>query len=401
MDQGDVREQDVVVVEPSSTTTSSSSASAVLLDFSSMFGKPLKTRKSTKKKTRAKSEDCVPLEAAVESYPVAEDDEDEEEEQETEDMFEIMPTVCDDSAMIDYSVAVPRNLTVTREDMARRKHLDLVRWYCISRPQYKKSCGISSLTSCWNYLYSTLGHGHLQPISQEEVMAMLGFKPPFQDIRFGPFTGNQTLVRWFGLINKRFGVTGSAGVFWKLHGPNRTVGVSADDALDKLKQGLRDTKTAFIYHCFNHYLCPIGYDEMPISQVDAYQAEVSKHDTETWIAIGEPSRAHPPIHFKRWTDIAKDIDCQNPSYFNIRHTERGVMQRQSAVFTTGKKLGGNLHCLLYFSSAGDDAMNGSHDDSSLAEPRDDEKERSDDMISTGENASVMQVDIQSQPQSAE
>lgn len=31
--------------------------------------------------------------------------------------------------------------------------------YCISRPQYKTSCGISSLVSCWNFLYSTLGAG--------------------------------------------------------------------------------------------------------------------------------------------------------------------------------------------------------------------------------------------------
>ena len=31
--------------------------------------------------------------------------------------------------------------------------------YCISRPQYKTSCGISSLVSCWNFLYSTMGAG--------------------------------------------------------------------------------------------------------------------------------------------------------------------------------------------------------------------------------------------------
>lgn len=31
--------------------------------------------------------------------------------------------------------------------------------YCISRPQYKTSCGMSSLVSCWNFLYSTLGAG--------------------------------------------------------------------------------------------------------------------------------------------------------------------------------------------------------------------------------------------------
>lgn len=40
-----------------------------------------------------------------------------------------------------------------------RKYFNQKRWHCISRPQYKYSCGISSLVSCWNYLYSNLGHG--------------------------------------------------------------------------------------------------------------------------------------------------------------------------------------------------------------------------------------------------
>lgn len=52
--------------------------------------------------------------------------------------------------------------------------------YCISRPQYKTSCGISSLVSCWNFLYSTLGAGkwaacilsHIKKKSAYEVWAM-------------------------------------------------------------------------------------------------------------------------------------------------------------------------------------------------------------------------------------
>ncbi|XP_010726919.1 basic immunoglobulin-like variable motif-containing protein [Meleagris gallopavo] len=81
------------------------------------------------------------------------------------------------------------------EDVKERKVLDLRRWYCISRPQYKTSCGISSLVSCWNFLYSTLGAGSLPPITQEEALHILGFQPPFEEIRFGPFTGNTTLMR--------------------------------------------------------------------------------------------------------------------------------------------------------------------------------------------------------------
>ena len=36
----------------------------------------------------------------------------------------------------------------------------------------------------------------LRPISQEEALLVLGFVPPFGEIRFGPFTGNQTLMRY-------------------------------------------------------------------------------------------------------------------------------------------------------------------------------------------------------------
>ena len=89
--------------------------------------------------------------------------------------------------------------------MAERKCMDQRRWFCMARPQYPKSCGISSLTSCWNFLFSTLGAGTHRPISTEEALEVLGFKPPYQGVSFGAFTGNNTLIQWFGLLNKYFG----------------------------------------------------------------------------------------------------------------------------------------------------------------------------------------------------
>ena len=70
---------------------------------------------------------------------------------------------------------IPKNLQITQEEMAKRKVMDQRRWFCMARPQYPKSCGISSLVSCWNYLYSTLGVGQKQPISTEEALEVLGF----------------------------------------------------------------------------------------------------------------------------------------------------------------------------------------------------------------------------------
>lgn len=38
-------------------------------------------------------------------------------------------------------------------------------WMTISRPQYKRTCGISSLVSLWNFQFSKLGMGNKDPIS--------------------------------------------------------------------------------------------------------------------------------------------------------------------------------------------------------------------------------------------
>nr|XP_045002129.1 basic immunoglobulin-like variable motif-containing protein isoform X2 [Jaculus jaculus] len=228
------------------------------------------------------------------------------------------------------------------EDIKQRKVLDLRRWYCISRPQYKTSCGISSLISCWNFLYSTIGAGSLPPITQEEALHILGFQPPFEDIRFGPFTGNTTLMRWFRQINDHFHVKGCSYVLYKPHGKNKTAGETASGALSKLTRGLRDESLAFIYHCQNHYFCPIGFEATPVKASKAFRGPLSPQEVEYWILIGESSRKHPAIHCKRWADIVTDLNTQNPEYLDIRHLERGLQFRKT------KKVGGNLHCIIAF-----------------------------------------------------
>ncbi|CAB1323716.1 unnamed protein product, partial [Coregonus sp. 'balchen'] len=214
--------------------------------------------------------------------------------------------------------------------------------YCISRPQYKTSCGISSLVSCWNFLYSTLGAGSLPPISQEGALQILGFQPPFEEIKFGPFTGNATLMRWFRQINDNFRVRGCSYILYKPHGKHKTAGETAEGALLKLTQGLRDDTMAYIYHCQNHYFCPVGFEATPFKAAKAYRGTLPTNEMEHWILIGEPSRKHPAIHCKKWADIVTDLNTQNPEYLDIRHTERGIQCRKT------KKVGGNLHCIMAF-----------------------------------------------------
>ncbi|KAK7889153.1 hypothetical protein WMY93_024713 [Mugilogobius chulae] len=228
------------------------------------------------------------------------------------------------------------------DELKQRKVLDLRRWFCVSRPQYKTSCGISSLVSCWNFLYSTLGAGSLPPISQEEALHILGFQPPFEEIKFGPFTGNATLMRWFRQINDNFRVRGCSYILYKPHGKHKTAGETAEGALLKLTQGLKDESMAFIYHCQNHYFCPVGFEATPLKATKAYRGPLPITEMEHWILIGEPSRKHPAIHCKRWSDIVTDLNTQNPEFLDIRHLERGIQRRKT------KKVGGNLHCIIAF-----------------------------------------------------
>jgi hypothetical protein len=247
---------------------------------------------------------------------------------------------------IDEAIAVPRNLTTTREDLLARHHFDTNRWLCLSRPQYKRSCGVSSLTSVWNTLYSKIGYGELPPISQEEVMTIIGFKPPFEDIRWGPFTGNTSLMRWFYKINKTKGVKGKAYYFWKPHGTGRTIGITDEKAEEMTLEALRSKHIALIYHCLNHYMVPIGFRQDARAPRMALLPKLERSDVDLRILIGEPSRGGmPSIHERLFSDVAKDLHTEAPFKFNIRHIDRGVQKREKC-----KKVGGTLHCFIGFRS---------------------------------------------------
>ena len=131
-----------------------------------------------------------------------------------------------------------------------RKFLSLPKWHCIPRPQYKAACGITSLTAVFNYLFSVLGVGALPPLSTEQVMALLGFLPPFDQIHFGRFTGNDTLMRWFQRLVDYFGVSGQCSYLWKANGQHRTPDVTPESALQSIKEAVRSDNDMLIYHWF-------------------------------------------------------------------------------------------------------------------------------------------------------
>lgn len=47
--------------------------------------------------------------------------------------------------------------------------------------------------------------------------------------------------------------------------------LTAEGALLKLTAGLKDESMAYIYHCQNHYFCPVGFEATPLKAAKAYR----------------------------------------------------------------------------------------------------------------------------------
>ncbi len=47
-----------------------------------------------------------------------------------------------------------------------------------------------------------------------------------------------------------------------------------------LKVGLMNSNKAYIYHCYNHYMCPVGYEEMPLEKPMVFKKDL-EHGKDT------------------------------------------------------------------------------------------------------------------------
>ncbi len=121
---------------------------------------------------------------------------------------------------------------------------------------------------------------------------------------------------------------GRASFFYKPVGANKTFGVTGDVARDRLLKQLRCRNSAFIYHCFNHYCCPIGFEREPTDKKLVYSDNQNERsEFIDWIFIADTSRKYPSFHCVRWYDIEADLQTRSPEFMNIRHLERGVESR--------------------------------------------------------------------------
>jgi hypothetical protein len=92
----------------------------------------------------------------------------------------------------------------------------------------------------------------------KEALDVLGYE---LTAKFGSFTGNLTLIRWFGVLNKHFGnQKGKARICYKVGGKEGAAyNLDSDQAMKNLVEGLQNSKKAYVYHCEFHYMVPVGF----------------------------------------------------------------------------------------------------------------------------------------------
>jgi hypothetical protein len=156
------------------------------------------------------------------------------------------------------------------------------------------------------------------------------------------------IIRWFKILNKHFSVEGKASMFYKPVGTCKTVGFNGKMAKEKLQNLLQSDDHAFIYHCYNHYFCPIGFECEPNDAKKIYASNLNDNDLITTILIADTSKKYQSIHCVKWADIEKDLNTKSPEYFNIRQPELGYQIKKLKNKDLNPDNERNLHCIIQF-----------------------------------------------------
>jgi hypothetical protein len=238
------------------------------------------------------------------------------------DFTQMFKPVCRQKPKVEKIEDTKPKPVINTTDVLQKKVFDVKRWFCTSRPQYAKSCGISSLVSSWNFLFSTLGYGSFPVLTQEEACKILGYEGNLDSIRFDYFATNPMLVKWWYAICRHYNLKGRASMFYKPQGIMMNSQVTDKIALKKLIDGLNDKRKAFIYHCWGHYFQIVGYEIASKNPLKAYSSYNLEED-EIWFIICDTYGPECPLISRKWCDIIKDMTIKFPSYIDIRHLERG------------------------------------------------------------------------------
>lgn len=77
-------------------------------------------------------------------------------------------------------------------------------------------------------------------------------------------------------------------------------------------------------------MVPVGFQDIPVHQVDFFQPNVDAGSCETTIYIGDVSRGkHEAMYARKWSEIVCDIESKLPQYFDIRRTHLNIQTREA------------------------------------------------------------------------
>lgn len=127
---------------------------------------------------------------------------------------------------------------------------------------------------------------------------------------------------------KHFNVQGECGFYFKPvgRGSKNARYTTGDQALSALKQDLRRTNVALVYHCFNHYFSPVGYETSPVEPHEAYSATLSGSSV-TALLVGDSSKKFMSLHAIPWEDVVKDLTLKKPRFYDVRRPHEGVQTK--------------------------------------------------------------------------
>ena len=215
-----------------------------------------------------------------------------------------------------------------------KKFLDLKRWHCLSRPQSSKLCGITTIVGCWNYLYSVLGNGTLPILTPETAMKIVNYNQDHVKPS-GVFINNKVIITYFETLCEYFKLQGKAKMYWR-----RDNGELPDTILREYITDIKNKKKAFVYHCYNHYLTPLGYDIVPNDPAKGCLDVVDCEGADFWIILGETTRQQPSMQSVKWREVVNDITCNDVYFYNIREKYKGMQIK--------RERGKNNHCFILF-----------------------------------------------------
>eukprot|EP00826_Nyctotherus_ovalis_P048137 TRINITY_DN5636_c0_g4_i2.p2 TRINITY_DN5636_c0_g4~~TRINITY_DN5636_c0_g4_i2.p2 ORF type:complete len:150 (-),score=25.55 TRINITY_DN5636_c0_g4_i2:1003-1452(-) len=142
---------------------------------------------------------------------------------------------------------------------------------------------------------------------------------------------------WFRKLCDLHKVKGEAKTYWR----GSVTEAGSKTILENYMRDIKDPKKAFIYHCYKHYLTPVGYEVVPKNSSNAFTraTKVSFEENEYWVLIGESSKAYPGLHVVKWNDIEKDLTCDGKFVYNIRQQYKGMQKNKDKI---------NYHRLILF-----------------------------------------------------